>query len=272
LDLQHPGGIKPEGDIQRAKECEKAALDYDKKITNSEGGIFSTSEGYYVYANSNGFFGSYPTTRFAAYCIVIGEQSGQMQRDYEFTTARALNDLQPMSKVGSKAAEKTVAMLGAKSISTRKAPVILVPRLASKLWGTLIAGISGGSLYRKRSFLLDSLNEKIFPEFINIKEQPHLIKGLGSAPFDAEGVATNEKDIVKDGIINSYLLGSYSARRLGMQTTGNAGGVHNLTVEASDKSYDDLIKQMGTGFIVTDLMGQGTNLVTGDYSQGGSGG
>jgi PmbA protein len=271
LDLYHPAAISAEQAIAYAKECEAAALSVDKKINNSEGASFSTHEQYYVYGNSDGFLAAYPTSRYSAYCCVIGQLGGSMQRDYEYTVARDINELDAVKKLGIKAAEKTLARLGAKKIKTCQAPVLLVPKMASSFWSTLIAALSGGSLYRKSSFLLDSLGTIIFPDFVNITENPHILKALGSAPFDSEGVATVEKDIIKNGVVSTYLLSSYSARRLGLQTTANSGGVHNVTVTPGVSDYAQLIKQMERGLIVTEFLGQGTNLVSGDYSQGAAG-
>lgn len=271
LDLYHASKITPEEAIAKAHQCESAALSYDKEIVNSEGAVFSTSDQLYVYANSNGFLAAYPTTRYGSYCSVIGQRGDIMQRDYEYTAARDINDLESLTQVGKKAAEKTIARLGARKINTCKAPVLLIPTMASALWGTLVAAISGGNLYRKSSFLLDHLHEKIFPAFVNISECPHILKGLGSAPFDDEGVATRNKHIIKDGVLNTYLLGSYAARRLGMQTTGNAGGVHNLVITPGEASFAQLLQQLGTGLVVTELLGEGTNMITGDYSQGAAG-
>jgi PmbA protein len=271
LQLYHPAAITAEQAIVYAKECEAAALSFDKKITNSDGATFGTHEQYYVYGNSDGFLAAYPSSRYSAHCVVIGQSAASMQRDYDYTVARDINNLMDMSQIGVNAAEKTLARLGAKKIKTCKAPVILVPKIATSFWNTLIAAISGGNLYRKSSFLLDNLNKIIFPKFVNLREMPHLLKGLGSAPFDSEGVATSEKNIIADGVLNTYLLSSYSARRLNMQTTGNSGGAHNVIVTPGASDYSQLIKQMGTGLIVTEFLGQGTNLVTGDFSQGAAG-
>lgn len=271
LDLYHVSDITPEQAISNALECEAAALDYNAQITNSDGAVFSTSDQLYVYANSNGFLAAYPTTRYGAYCTVIGQHGDSMQRDYEYTAARDVTDLMPLIELGKKAAAKTIARLGARKIKTCKAPVLFVPKIAASFWDTLTAAISGGNLYRKSSFLLDCLQQQIFPDFVNISEQPYLLKALGSAPFDDEGVATRTKNIIKNGILSTYLLGSYSARHIGMHTTGNAGGVHNLVVQPGTDNFEQLLQKMGTGFIVTELLGQGTNIITGDYSQGAAG-
>lgn len=271
LDLYHSAQVSPEQAISNALQCETAALSYNKEIINSEGAVFSTSDQLYVYANSNGFLAAYPTTRYGAYCTVIGQRGDSMQRDYEYTAARDLNDLDNLDQVGKRAAQKTIERLGARKINTCRAPVLLVPTIASSFWGTLIAAISGSNLYRKSSFLLDHLQQQVFPDFINISEQPYILKALGSAPFDNEGVATKNKDIIKNGILNTYLLGSYAARRLGMITTGNAGGVHNLVITPGTHDFMELLQQLGTGLVVTELLGHGTNMITGDYSQGAAG-
>ncbi len=268
LQLYNAAGITPEQAIDYAKQCEAAALDYSKEITNSEGSVFSTSDQFYVYGNSRGLLAAYPTTKYSAYCVVIGQRVDSMQRDYDFTVARDMNDLMRLDQVGKKAAEKTLARLGARKISTRQAPVLFVPKVATSLWGTLVSAISGGNLFRKTTFLLDRLNTEVFPKFINIAEQPHLLKGLGSAPFDDEGVATYNKEIIKDGVLNSYLLSSYSARKLNMRSTGNAGGVHNMFVTPGEHDFQQLLHKMQNGLIVTELLGHGTNIVTGDYSHG----
>jgi len=271
LDLSHPAAVTAEQAIEYAKQCEAAALSFDKRISNSDGASFSTYEQYYVYANSDGFLGAYPTTRYSAHCIPIAEYMGHKQRDFDYTVARDMHDLANLTEIGTKAATKTIARLGAKQIKTCVAPVLLIPKIASNFWSTLIAAISGGSLYRKTTFLLDSINTSVLPSFVHLREEPHLRKGLASAPFDDEGVATYAKDIINAGVIKTYILSSYSARRLGLQTTANAGGAHNVLVTPGNDSYEALIKKMHTGLIVTELLGQGTNLVTGDYSQGAAG-
>lgn len=271
LQLYHPAAVTPEQAIGLATECEAAALAYDKRITNSDGATFNTHEQFYVYGNSNGFLGAYPTSKYAAYCSLIGQQGSAMQSDYDFTIARDINDLASMQEVGVKAAEKTVARLGARKIATCSVPVLLTPKIAGTIWGTLISAISGGNLYRKSSFLIDSLQQQLFPTFVNITEQPHLLKVLGSAPFDNEGVMTRNKNIIKSGLLETYLLSSYSARHLNMQTTGNAGGVHNFIVSAGDDNFAAMLKKLGTGLMVTDFLGHGANIVTGDFSQGAAG-
>lgn len=271
LDLYHATNLPAEEAITYAKECEAAALSYSTEIVNSEGATFSTNDQVYVYANSNGFLASYPTTKYSGYCVAIAERAHKMQRDHDFTVARAIADLTELAIVGKSAAQKTIQRLGARKIKTGQAKVLLLPHIATSLWGILVAAISGSNLFRRNSFLLDCLDTMIFPNFIKITENPHLRKGLGSAPFDAEGVATRQKDIIKDGMLNTYLLSSYSARRLGMQTTGNAGGVYNMRIAPGSEDFAALLKNMHTGLVVSEIMGNGTNILTGDYSHGAAG-
>lgn len=271
LDLYHPADINAEQAIEYAKQAEAAALQTDPRIINTDGATFATSDSYYVFGNSDGFLEGYSRTSYNAYCTAIAQEKGLMQRDYDYTVAREINKLASMSEMGVKAAEKTVARLNPRKIKTCTAPVLFVPQMARGLWGALVSAISGGSLYRKSSFLLDKLDKQIFPEFVNINEDPFMPNGLGSAPFDDEGVATKAKSIISNGVLKTYLLGCYSARRLGMQSTGNAGGVNNMLVQAGTVDYEGLIQKMGTGLVVTELLGQGTNIVTGDYSHAASG-
>lgn len=271
LDLYHPSNISPEQAIQFATECEDAARATDPRITQSEGATFGTHGGICVYGNTTGFIGSYPSTRHSLSCVVVGESKGLLQRDYDFTVARDIQDLTSAVGIGVQAAKRTLKRLDAKKIKTCEAPVIFSKEVAGGLWGQLIAAISGGNLYRQASFLLDCLGKTIFPSFVEIEEAPHLRKGLGSAPFDQEGVATQRHAIVKGGVLESYVLGSYSARKLGLKTTGNAGGVHNLLVSHGQLDLTGLIQKMNKGLLITELMGQGVNLVTGDYSRGATG-
>jgi PmbA protein len=271
LDLYHPWNISVDEAIEIAKECEAAALSVDARITNSEGASVSTGTGYFAYSNSHGFTGGYPSSRHGISCSVIAESDENMQRDYWYSTARAAADLQVAADIGRIAGERTVRRLNAKKIKTCQAPVLFEASLASGLISSLISAISGGNLYRKSSFLLDSLGKQIASPLLNIYEEPHLKKGLASSPFDNEGVATHARQLVKDGVLQGYLLGSYSARKLGMQTTGNAGGNHNLIVQAGADDFAGLLKKMGTGLVVTELLGTGINMVTGDYSRGAAG-
>lgn len=268
LQLNYPQNISSEKAIEIAKECEQYALDYDKRVTNSDGASFSESSKYSVYANSNGFFGAYPSTSFSTSCVVVATDKNEMQRDYDYSVARDYNNLLDIKTIGTNAASNTIKRLGAKKIKTCNVPVIFSSKLASGLIGSFMSAISGGSLYRNTSFLIDSIGKKVFPEFINIHEDPFELGGLGSACFDSEGVATQKKYFIEQGKVKSYVLGSYSARKLGLQSTGNAGGVHNLKVSNSNSDLDSLVKKMDKGLIVTELMGHGINLVTGDYSRG----
>ncbi len=273
LDLYYPWDITTEDAIELALKCEKAALDADPKITNSDGANLNHSQGLFVYGNSHGFVGGYPSSRQSLSCAVIAEENQQMQRDYGYSTARHYHHLLSPEEIGLKAANKTLARLNARSLKTQNAPVIFHTNIASSLLRSLTGAINGGSIYRKSSFLLDQLGKPIFPEWINISEEPLKIGGLASAPFDNEGVATKNSSLIENGILTRYILSSYSARKLKMQTTANAGGVRNLKIQPSQKglSQQDLIKQMDRGLLVTELMGHGVNLVTGDYSRGATG-
>ncbi len=271
LDLYHPWVIDAEKAIDLAIECENAARFYDKAISNSEGASVNSHQGTRVFGNSLGFLQGYQSSRQSLSCSVLAGNGDAMQRDYWYSVARNAANLETAKQVGEKAAQRTVARLDARSLSTRQCPVLFAPEMASGLIGSLIGAISGGSLYRKASFLLDSLDTQILPDFVRIHEQPLLKGALGSASYDAEGVATRARDIVTNGVLRSYILSTYSARKLGMQTTGNAGGVHNLTVESGDKDFAAMLKLLDTGLLVTELMGQGVNRVTGDYSRGASG-
>ena len=271
LDLHHPWNISVEEAIVIAKECEAAALGVDARITNSEGASVSTSTGYFAYSNSHGFTGGYPSSRHGVSCSVIAESDDSMQRDYWYSTARAAADLESAAAIGKRAGERTIRRLNSKKIKTCQVPVMFEAPLASGLISSLISAISGGNLYRKSSFLLDSLGKQVASPLLNIYEEPHLKKGLASSPFDSEGVATHSRQLVKDGVLQGYVMGSYSARKLGMQTTGNAGGNHNLIVQSGALDFAGLLKQMGTGLLVTELLGSGMNMVTGDYSRGAAG-
>ncbi len=271
LQLHHAWPISVDEAIVMARDCEAAAFAVDKRISNSEGANVSTGEGYFAYSNSHGFTGGYPSSRHGISCSVIAEAGDSMQRDYWYSTARAASDLQSADDIGRIAGERTLRRLHSRKIRTCQVPVLFEAPLASGLIGTLINAISGGSLYRKSSFLLDSLGTKIASPLLNIVEDPHLAKGLASSPFDSEGVATKARQLVKDGVLQGYVLGSYSARKLGMQSTGNAGGNHNLLVQSGPNDFAGLLKQMGTGLLVTELLGSGVNAVTGDYSRGAAG-
>ncbi len=271
LDLYHPWVVEVEEAIELAKRCEDAARSFHPDITNSEGSNLNTYQGLRVAGNSLGFLHGYPSSRHSISCSVIGGTGDNMQRDDWWTVARDASDMEPAEVVGRKAAERTIRRLNGRSLSTRQCPVIFAAEVAGGLIGHFIGAIRGGNLYRKSTFLLDQLGKPVFPGFIRIHEQPHLRKALGSAPYDGEGVATHAHDIVTDGILESYVLSTYSARKLGMKTTGNAGGVHNLLLEPGDLDLPALLKKMGTGLFVNELMGQGVNIVTGDYSRGAGG-
>ena len=272
LDLYHPWSISVEAAIEIAKICEAAAMDVDRKrITNSEGAGVSNSESVFAYANSHGFVGGYPSSQHSISCSVIAEDGDAMQRDYWYTNARDMTDMESAEYVGKLAGARTVRRLGAQSISTCQVPVLFEAPLASGLISSLIGAISGGSLYRKSSFLLDSLGTQIASPLLNIEELPHLKKGIASSSFDSEGVATKSRKLVENGVLQGYVLGSYSARKLGMATTGNAGGSHNLIVRSTGQNFADLLKLMGTGLLVTEVLGHGLNMVTGDYSRGAAG-
>jgi len=272
LALNYIWELDSEQALVLALECEQEARQYDKRITNSEGASVASHSGIHVYGNSHGFSGGYPTTRHSISCSVIGQDGDIMQRDYWYTAARNPEALDSAKSVGEKAAQRTLARLNGRRLPTQQAPVLFAPETASGLLGHFTRAISGGSLYRKTSFLLDSLNQQLFPEWFHIEEQPHLKGALGSAPFDSEGVITQARDLVKSGVLQGYILSSYSARRLNMQTTGNAGGTHNLIVSGREmKSQAELLKMMGKGLLVTELMGQGVNHITGDYSRGAAG-
>lgn len=271
LDLDHPWQLTPEQAIEIACACENAARAFDKRIDNSEGATVSSHRGLRIYGNTHGFLGGYASTSHSLSCSVLGRQNHSMQRDYWYTAARDAAELEAAQAVGRRAAERTVRRLGARRLGTRKAPVLFAPDVAKSLLGHFLGAIRGSSQYRRSSFLLDAAGQKVFPDFVRIRELPHLPKALGSAPFDGEGVATRVRDWVTDGLLQGYVLDSYAGRKLGLQTTGNAGGVHNLLIEPGRLDAGELLREMNTGLLVTELMGQGVNGVTGDYSRGAAG-
>ncbi|GLS03270.1 peptidase C69 [Chitiniphilus shinanonensis] len=270
LDLFHPWDLSVEGAIELARDCEQAAREVDARIRNSDGGSLSTHASRWVYANSLGFSGGGSGTRYSLSAAVIAEEHGAMQRDYWYSATRDPADLESAASVGRKAGERTVRRLGARRCKTGEYPVLFEASVASSLLSHWVSAVSGSSLYRKSSFLLDSVGTQVFSPCVEIVEDPFLKKGLASGGFDAEGVATRRRDIVRAGVLDGYFLSSYSARKLGMVSTGNAGGPHNLLVKPT-ASFDALLAQLGTGVLVTELLGHGINLVTGDYSRGAAG-
>jgi PmbA protein len=271
LDLKFPWSISVAEAIELACQCEREALAHDKRIMSAEEASVATSESVHLYANSNGFIGYYPYTRHEISCVLIAKEDEEMQRDYSYTVGIDPQRLKSVSWVAKEAAEHTVRRLGARRLRTTKSPVIFIAEEARGLLGHFASAIAGGSIYRKSSFLLDHLDKQIFPSFVHIHEQPHLPLALGSIPFDEDGVATRNNIFIENGRLRNYALGVYSARKLGLQTTGNAGGVHNLTIKPGEKDLSALIKAMGRGLLITELMGQGVNLLTGDYSRGAAG-
>ncbi len=271
LDLNHPWDLSVDAAIELAIECEDAARSYHAEISNSEGASVNTHQGIHVMGNSLGFLQGYQSTRHSLSCSVLAQRGESMQRDYWYSVSRNAQNLESAVSIGNKAAERALRRLEGRSLSTRQCPVLYSSEIASGLLSSFIGAISGGNLYRKSSFLLDAIDTQVFPEFIHIHEQPHLIGALGSSAYDGEGVATHARDIVSDGILRSYVLSTYSARKLGLQSTGNAGGVRNLTIDPSDLDFQGMLKLLGTGLLVTELMGQGINIVTGDYSRGAAG-
>ncbi|MBO66989.1 MAG: metalloprotease PmbA [Acidiferrobacteraceae bacterium] len=271
LDLYHPWNLSVNEGKKLAEQCEAAALDFDSRIENSEGATVDSSESGEVYGNSHGFLGYSQKSRHGISCSVIGKSQGSMQRDYWYSASRKLDDLDNVEQIGRTAGSRVVRRLGARKLKTCQAPVLFEAPVASSLLSHFIGAISGGALYRKASFLLNHLGKRIFPEFVRIHEQPFLSRAMGSASFDNEGVVPMERDIVSDGILQGYVLGSYSARRLGLETTGNSGGVHNLTIDSGEQELAGLISGLDRGLFVTELIGFGVNTVTGDYSRGAAG-
>ena len=270
LDLWHPQPLDAELATERALACETAGLE-NAEITNSDGASASSNFSLNVYANSNGFTGRREGTRYGQSCVLIAGKGDAMQRDYWYDSRRAFSDLENAEDTGREAARRTVKRLGARKIKTCEVPILFTPEVASGLVGHLLAAISGGALYRQASFLQDSAGQQLFPDWMTMSERPFIRRGPASTAFDAEGVATGDREIIDAGVLTGYVLDSYSARRLGLETTGNAGGVHNLIVQPGRLSARDLLEQMGTGLLVTEVMGQGVSIVTGDYSRGAGG-
>ncbi|MEN3157753.1 metalloprotease PmbA [Alkalimonas sp. NCh-2] len=271
LDLFHPHQVDTSDAIASCARAEQAAFDYDSRIVNSEGASFSSHQGIKVYGNSHGQLVGYPSSRHSISCVMIGKTEQDMQRDYSYSVHRDFTQLLSPEQVGREAAAETIARLDARQVPTEKVPVIFRADIASSLFGHLVSAISGGSIYRQSSFLLDKLGQRIFPEHLNIIERPHLRQGLASSPFDAEGVKTRDLAVIEQGVLTSWLLTSYSARKLGLASTGHAGGIHNWLVQHGEQDLAALCQQMGRGLLVTELMGQGVNTVTGDYSRGAAG-
>jgi PmbA protein len=271
LDLAHPWDISADRAIEIAKACEAAALAFDSRINNSEGASLSTHQGLHVYGNTHGFVGGYPTTSHTLSCVVLAGKGEDMQRDYWYSSSRDWRELEAPEAIGRESARRTIARLEPRKLATRRAPALFVPEIARGLIGHFAAAIRGSSQYRQSSFLLNSVGQRIFPAGFSIVERPHIRKAMGSAPFDDEGVATRDRELVADGVLTGYILSSYSARKLKLTTTGNAGGAHNLIVEANAGGLPEMLARLGDGLLVTELMGQGINMVTGDYSRGAAG-
>ena len=273
LDLDHPWALAPDEAIRLARACEAAGLAVDARLTNSEGASVSSQRDLRVHGNSLGFLAGFCSTSHSVSCVLLAEEGEDMQRDYWYSSARDRKDLEDVESIGRRAAERALARLHARKLATRHAPVLFAPEMARGLFAHFLGAIRGSSQYRKSSFLLGAAGEPVFPEFLQMQERPHIRKGVASSPFDDEGVATRDRELVRAGVLEGYVLGSYSARKLGLKTTGNAGGVHNLIVSSTRPapSFDELLARMHTGLLVTELMGQGVNGVTGDYSRGASG-
>ena len=273
LALFHPWRLEPDAAVALARTCEAAGLAVDGRITNSEGASVAEQRGVRVYGNSHGFLAGYASTSNTVSCVLLAQQGEDMQRDYWYSTARDPVELEDPAAIGRRAAEHALARLGGRRLGTRKTAVLFVPEMARGLFRSFIGAIRGGAQYRKASFLVGAAGQAVFPPFLHLQERPHIPKALASSPFDDEGVATRDRQLVRDGVLQGYVLDSYSARKLSLATTGNAGGVHNMFVTAPGNAYgfDELLKRMDRGLVVTELMGQGVNPVTGDYSRGASG-
>lgn len=271
LDLFHPTELDADRGIELAARAEQAALATDKRITNTEGGSFNSHYGIRVFGNSHGMLQSYCSTRHSLSASVIAEAAGDMERDYAYTIARSINDLKSPEWVGAECARRTLSRLSPRKLPTMKAPVMFAAEVATGLFGHLVGAISGGSIYRKSSYLLDSLGKQILPEWITVEEHPHLLQGLASTPFDSEGIRTHRRNIVQDGVLQTWLLTSYSARKLGLQSTGHAGGIHNWRIAGQGDDFKAMLRKLDKGLLVTELMGQAVSGITGDYSRGAAG-
>ncbi|HDU8582526.1 TPA: metalloprotease PmbA [Morganella morganii] len=271
LQLFYPSEVSADQAIDYAANAEKAALSADPRITNTEGGSFNSHYGIRVFGNTLGMLQSYCSSRHSMSACVIAEENGDMERDYAYTIARKLDDLKSAQWVGEECARRTLSRLAPRKLATQKAPVIFAPEVATGLFGHLVGAISGTSVYRKSTFLLDSLGKQILPDWLTIRELPHVIGGLASTPFDSEGVRTEDRLIIENGVLNNWLMTTYAARKLGLKSTGHAGGIHNWHIAGQGLGFDDMLREMGTGLVVTELMGQGVSCITGDYSRGASG-
>ncbi|MEM7562955.1 MAG: metalloprotease PmbA [Pseudomonadota bacterium] len=271
LDLYHPWDIQPQAVIDIALECENTALEFDPRIVNSDGASVDLGSGLSVYGNTHGFLQAQHKTRHGISCSVVAESKGSMQRDYWYDLSRNPDHLDSARSVGETAARRTIRRLDARKLKTQQAPILFVPELARGIVGHFISAISGAAQYRKASFLLDHAGQQVFPEFVQMYEDPFIPQALASANYDSEGVFTKSGPLVTDGIMQNYLLDSYAARKLGLQTTGHASGVHNLTLANTGKTFEECLSTLHKGFLVTELMGHGVNTVTGDYSRGAAG-
>ena len=271
LDLWHPWDISPDEAIRLGIEIEDAGRGFDPRIDNSDGASIQVGASLTAYANSLGFAGTERGTHHSLSVALIAEDANGMQRDYWYDSVRSAADFMPADELGRKAAQRTLARLGARGLGTRECPILFVPEVARGLIGHFLSAVSGGALYRRASFLVDHVGKQIFPDWMQIVERPHIPRGHGSTAFDSEGVATRDSDLISDGVLARYILGSYSARKLGLTSTGNAGGVHNVVVRPGNDDFAGLLKRMHSGLLVTELMGQGVSLLTGDYSRGASG-
>ena len=271
LDLFHEWDLPVEQAAEIAGRCERAALESDQRITNSEGAGLQTGHYQSVYGNSHGFLQYHKSTRHSISCSVVATSGDDMQRDYWYDVSCSANNLDSPELIGQTAGVRTVHRLDGRSIATGSYPVLFDAGVSGGLIGHLVGALSGGALYRQSSFLLDSIGQTVFPEWLELREEPHIPRALGSTWYDAEGVATHSRAVVEKGVVQGYFLSSYSARKLGMQTTGNAGGAHNLVLNYTHAAQADLLREMGTGLLITELMGQGVNMLTGDYSRGAAG-
>ncbi len=271
LELYHPWSITTSDAIQMAIECELNARALDPRIQDSEGASVNSFETTRLFANTDNFLGYYSSTSHSISCSLVAEEKGEKQRDSDYSNSRIPGHLDPISEIGKRAAQKALSRLGARKIDTQSCPVIFQADVAKGILGAFIGAVSGGNLYRESSFLLNRINTKVFPDFINIYQRPHLLTGLGSAPYDTDGVRTEDRHYIQNGELVSYVLGTYSARKLNLKGTGNSGGVYNLGITDSGLNFKELLKKMDRGLLITELMGQGVKLITGDYSRGASG-